>query len=242
MRTSRPNLRISTYDDVASDYYDPIRHPTCANFAELSNAFLVPRIHRYAAVDMNILEVGAGRSTVAPALHKQGLPLTQLNLLDQSDRMLAHSQEWERSGARLLIGNACRTELPAEHFKLIVSALGDPYNCPTFWREVARLLELGGVCLFTSPATEWAVRFRAADAEAQAHAEFVVADGSTLLVPSKIQPLDRQVRMVEDAGLHVVDVDGLSAEELLDVPSPKLLLDERTRRLPIVRGFTVQRA
>jgi SAM-dependent methyltransferase len=239
MKLKTPDLRISSYDDVAAEYYDPRRHPTCANFSQLSNAFLVPRILRQELRNVNTLEVGAGRSTVAPIMEQRGLPLNRLTLLDQSSQMLAHSQEWGRKGARLLLGNASRTELPAASFGLIVSALGDPYNCVAFWQEVARLLEWGGICLFTTPAPEWAMRFRRPDS--QLHAEFVIANGTTVLVSSNIPALDQQIRMITEASLQVMEVGSLSAEQLSGVHSPKLLVDEATKPLPIVRGFVVRR-
>jgi SAM-dependent methyltransferase len=178
-------------------------------------------------------------ATVAPILRERDLPLNHLTLLDQSPQMLAHSQEWGPKGARLLIGNACRTELPTASFDMIVSALGDPYNCVTFWQEVVRLLKSGGACLYTTPAPEWATRFRGPGF--RSHAEFAIADGTTLLVPSHIPTLDQQIRMITDAGLHVIEVGSLSAEQLLGVHSPKLLVDDATRLLPIVRGFVARR-
>ena len=229
----------STYEDVAAEYYDPVRHPTCANFSELSNAYLHP-----ASANMPRRAQTSSRSAPADRrwrriLQEGGLPVTRLTLLDQSARMLAYSRDWADKGARLIVGDTCRTQLPERSFRLIVSALGDPYNCPAFWREVARLLEPCGVCLFTTPAPEWATRFR--PPEAQSHAEFVIADGRTVLVPSKIPTREQQGSMIADAGLHSVDDEGLIAEKLSGPPSPKLLLDETTMRLPIVRGFTVRR-
>jgi hypothetical protein len=85
---NQPDPLISTYDDIAAEYYDPARHPTCANFSELSNCFLDQRIRRFATPAINILEIGAGRSTVAPIMSTQGLPLAKLTLLDKSARML----------------------------------------------------------------------------------------------------------------------------------------------------------
>jgi SAM-dependent methyltransferase len=238
MNQNKPNPTISTYEDLAAEYYDPVRHPTCANFSELSNAYLHPRIRQHKLASANILEAGAGRSTVAPILPERG-SVARLTLLDQSARMLAYSRDWADKGAHLIVGDTCRTQLPERSFGLIVSALGDPYNCPTFWREVTRLLEPGGVCLFTTPAPEWATRFR--PLEAQSYAEFMIADGRTVLVPSNIPALEQQRRMIADAGLHPVDDEGLTAEKLSGPTSPKLLLDETTMRLPIVRGFTVRR-
>lgn len=231
---------VSTYDDVAAEYYNSLRHPTCANFSELSNIYLTPRVRKYLSKFTAILEVGAGRSTVAPIMHRDGVALERLTLLDKSAGMLAYSREWSKYGLPApLIADACRSELPSGNFGLIVSALGDPYNCPSFWQEVARLLEPGGICLFTTPAAEWSMRFR--EPHARAYAEFVVAGGYTVLVPSKVPPLDRQVRMIAEPGLQVVEVVSLSAEDLTGVRSPKLLVNEITKRLSIVRGFAAQR-
>lgn len=237
---TKPHPAVSTYDDVAVEYYDSLRHPTCANFSELSTAYLAPRVRKYLSKLSPILEVGAGRSTVAPIMHREGVPLGQLTLLDKSAGMLAHSQEWSRYGLpQPIVADACRSSLPSGRFGLIVSALGDPYNYLSFWEEVARLLEPGGICLFTTPAAEWSMRFR--EPHARTYAEFVVAGRYTVLVPSNCPPLDQQVRMIVESGLQVVDVVSLSAEDLTGPRSPKLLVDENTKRLSIVRGFTAQR-
>ena len=173
---------LSTYDDVANEYYDAVRHPTCANFSELSAVFLGPRIQKYASAAIAILEVGAGRSIVAPFIAASGMPLSRVTLLDQSRHMLEYSTEWAWRGANLLVADAATSGLLSESFQLIVSALGDPYNEGSFWQEVSRLLSSGGVCLFTTPAPEWSERFRAgSDPKA---AEFLLANGNKVLVSS----------------------------------------------------------
>lgn len=228
---------ISSYDNIAAEYYDPIRHPTCANFAELSGAFLAPRIRKRASSASNILEVGAGRSIAAPVVASEGLPYAKLILLDASPRMLEHSREWERRGARLIVADASDTGLMPESVQLIVSSLGDPYNSLRFWWEIERLLEPGGTCLFTTPANEWAERFRAAcDLEA---AEFLLANGTTVRVRSDIPRVERQIEIINSARLCVVDTQSFSVGELSQRISPKLLVSESTDRLPIVRGFAV---
>jgi hypothetical protein len=173
-------------------------------------------------------------------MHREGHLLERLTLLDKSAGMLAHSQEWSKYGLpQPIIADACRSNLPPGSFGLIVSALGDPYNYPSFWGEVARLLEPGGICLFTTPAAEWSMRFR--EPHARTYAEFVVAGAFTVLVPSNCPPLDQQVRMIVESGLQVVEVLGLSAEDLTGPCSPKLLVNENTKRLSIARGFAAQR-
>jgi hypothetical protein len=230
---------LSTYDDIATEYYDPVRHPTCANFSELSQAFLVPRIQKYAPAAREILEVGAGRSIVAPVMAANRLPLTRLTLLDQSPAMLEHSRGWEQSGARLLVADAARTGLPQESFQLIVASLGDPYNGASFWHEVSRLLDARGVCLFTTPTPEWSERFRkGSDHRA---AEFTLANGSMVLVRSDIPSVAGHREIIGDAGLDVNEIEAFGTAQLSGPVSPKLLVDGQRNALPVVRGFTIRK-
>ena len=169
--------------------------------------------------------MGAGRSIVAPIMAAEMLPLENLVLLDQSPAMLEHSQKWKDHGAKLMIRDASNTGLPAGSIQLIVSSLGDPYNDPEFWQEVSRLLDDDGICLFTISAPEWAERFRAtSDSMA---AEFLLKNGRTVLVRSNIPSVQDQAAMVNDAGLRILEMDGLSAEMLSLPYSPKLRLLRR---------------
>ena len=229
---------LSTYDDIASEYYDAVRHPTCANFFELSAAFLVPRIQKYAPAAKAILEVGTGRSTVAPAMAAKELPLSHVTLLDQSPRMLAHSRDWERRGARLLVADAASTGLPPASFQLIVSSLGDPYNDAKFWQEISRLLDPRGVCLYTTPAPEWSARFRAGSNLRAA--EFVLANGAKVLVRSDIPSVASQREMIGGAGLYLDEMQAFDAAHLSGPLSSKLLVDGQNP-LPVVRGFAVKK-
>jgi SAM-dependent methyltransferase len=230
---------IVTYDAVADEYYDAVRHPTCANFSELSSRFLVTFIRRYAGPATEVLEIGAGCSTAAPVLAQAGISLSRLTLLDKSPAMLDYSREWADQGAHLIVGDALNPALPTGNFGLIVASLGDPYNCRRFWISAAALLEPHGICLFTTPAHEWASRFR--DASMPSAAEFVVGNGDTVLVPSKILPLVEQIQLLANSGLQVVETQSLSAAELSGPPSPKLLLTAETLHLAIVQGLVAQK-
>jgi SAM-dependent methyltransferase len=230
---------LSTYDDIAAEYYDAVRHPTCANFFELSAIFLVPRVLKYAPAAKSILEVGAGRSIVASAMAAKQLPLSHVTLLDQSPRMLGYSRDWEQRGARLLIADAANTGLPSASFQLIVSSLGDPYNDANFWQEMSRLLDSKGICLFTTPAPEWSERFRAESSRRVA--EFALTNGAKALVRSEILPLASQRRIIRNAGLYLDEVQALDTAQLSGPLSSKLLVGGEISGLPVVRGFEVKK-
>ena len=229
--------RLATYDDIAREYYDPARHPTCASLRQLSSNYLVPRLGLLAGDEGLILEVGVGRSTAAPAWHALGFDPKALLLQDSSPEMLSYSVEWEKAGSRLAVAEADATGLPDSSADVIVASLGDPYNTSSFWREVARVLRPGGVCHFTTPAHEWARRFRSP--EARAVAEFVRADGSVLFMPSPVYTDQEQGELFSAAGLRLVDSGSLTLEDLVSAPAPKLLCVSNGE--PVVRGYSVQR-
>ncbi|SRR6266568_4415874 len=231
--------KLQSYDCVAAEYYDAHRHPTCANFAELSQRFLAPRIRELLGPHIRIAEIGAGRSITAPILAKALLPLDRLVLLDRSSVMLSYSVQWACRGTKLLIADARATALSDSTFDVVVSALGDPYNTPPFWRETARLLAPGGICLFTSPAWEWAIRFRGPQTITQA--EFLLDGNRRVIVPSFVLPAERQIKMVADSGLDLVEIVDLSRTDLTQHISAKLDLDNGATKMPVVRGFTIHK-
>lgn len=230
------NMASASYDSVASEYYDSTRHPTCANFSELSKTFIESRIPRYIAINQKILEVGCGRSTAAPILETLNISVAQLTLLDQSKRMLEYSDKWRSRGAQFLMRDVRATALPEDTFQMIVSSLGDPYDDAAFWKEVSRLLLRNGVCLFTTPAWEWASCFRSASERDVA--EFLLQGGRVVRVPSIVRPPREQISLIEENGLRVVEQSILTLKDLHGPISNKLLIS-RDLNFPVVRGFVI---
>jgi ubiquinone/menaquinone biosynthesis C-methylase UbiE len=229
--------RVAGYADVADEYYDRARHPTCATLRELSALFLSSRIGSPSGAERRLVEVGVGRSLLAPAWVARGGRADQLVLIDSSPAMLSYSDEWRLAGATLLLADACALPVPDGSVDLLVASLGDPYNLPGFWREVARVLQPEGRALFTAPAHEWATRFRAP--ERQATAEFVRRDGAVLLMPSLTPSVAEQVAMIEAAGLKVTEAVACCADDLDTTPAAKLLC--MSSREPLLRGYAVRR-
>ena len=108
------------YEDLASEYYDPLRHPTCANFREASDLLLGGWLREYSAAGAWICEVGAGRSTVAEQLAMRNISLNRLTLADSSAEMLAYSREWAARGALLVLADFVATQFCAN---------GDRHRC-----------------------------------------------------------------------------------------------------------------
>ena len=101
---------------------------------------------------------------------------------------------------------------------------------------MARLLKRDGTCLFTTPSFEWSSTFRL-DKQHDV-AEFLRADGARLFMPSYVNNEDEQVKMIEDAGLLVVDRQGLGTEMLDTKPAPKLLCVKLST--PVISAYVVK--
>jgi SAM-dependent methyltransferase len=220
--SQRP-LSVSSYDEVADEYYDRKRHPTCSNFNYLSRLYIGSKLSGLDAAS-TVVEVGAGDSSVAPLIQTQGRSLTNLVITDASLGMLRHSRKWEPFGATVHICDATSMHSADASIALVVAGLGDPYNTPEFWKEIHRILMPGGQVIFTVPSFEWAVRFRGTVNPVSAcGAEFELRDGRTVLVPSFVYPLERQIEMIENAGNIVINFEALDANALgIEPRSPKI--------------------
>jgi ubiquinone/menaquinone biosynthesis C-methylase UbiE len=230
-------MSVGGYSAVAGEYYDAALHPTCANFGELSRRYIERRIDRLLARTRTILEVGAGRSVVAKIL-KEHRSKVELTLLDSSSEMLSASQDWAKS-SNFVVADAQSTGLPQGYFDLVISSLGDPYNTFEFWREISRLLQPNGICLFTTPAPEWARSFR--DMSNLKEAEFILSTGATVRVPSFVPSHEEQLALVESAGLKVESVEVFSVSDLTGRVSPKLECNLDSESPIVLRGFEIRK-
>lgn len=233
---------LDTYEDIAQEYYDSIRHPTCANFYEASVYLLNLWLKHLHVNNGWLCEVGSGKSLLAEKLNKQNMALDHLILVDSSPSMLKYSNQWASKGTQLILGDAVKLPFASGSLALLVSSLGDPYNeyneC-SFWEEVYRVLRPGGISLFTTPSFDWASEYR--DEDYMMQAEFKLLNGRKVWVPSWIYPKDRQLKIFRDSGLLVKEVSQVSRSALMSEPiSPKLLIGENDKC--IVTGYVLVKA
>lgn len=231
---------VTTYEELAGEYYDARRHPTCASFRTASRAILERWLSDDGPSHGEVWEVGAGASLLAELLSLRNESLDRLLILDSSPSMLRHSEPWRRRGAELVLAPA--TDIPAADAsaELVVSSLGDAYNVDSFWAEVRRVLAPGGRCLFTTPAYAWSSRFR--NGTNARTAEFALADGRHVLVPSLIDRPEQQAERIERAGLVLEEIAELPLSRLDGrAPySPKLEL-ARDEDSSVVTGYRALR-
>lgn len=231
-------IEVVTYEALAAEYYDSARHPTCANFALASRKLLIPWLDSTFAVGDWICEIGPGRSLVGEWLHDRGQPLTHLILVEPSPGMAMYSLDWISAGARLFQAEAQHVPLRDSAVSIVVASLGDPYNELNFWREARRVLKPGGVALFTTPAYEWAEDFRGADNRAIDLAEFELADGRLVGVPSLVRTESDQLDLIRDAGFEAVKVAHATVRDLAgERLSPKLVTDGHRDHERIVTAY-----
>ncbi len=230
---------LDSYDLVGLEYYDSIRHPTCANFRTASAYLLTKWFAEFFRAGTWICEVGVGRSLAAEMVENVGGSLNRLLLTDVSSAMIAHSARWARDGAPLVLADAEALPIDSGALSLLVASVADPFNRPSFWREVARTLSRGSIALFTTPSYDWATAFRGSDNGNNTAAEFEVVSGKRVLVPSFIYPPERQISMIEGADLSVdrvvdVPISALNGERL----SPKLI-QARGPSASVLTGYVI---
>ncbi|SRR5579883_826715 len=223
------------YQTIASEYYDPDRHPTCANFRDASVRGLRPWLRRYCTSDARIVEVGAGKSILLEYLKESGLRLSQLLVTDSSCSMLNYSQDLATDQDQLIVASADHLPALDNSVTAIVASLGDPYNDINFWREAHRILCPNGRVLFTTPSHEWATNFRK-DGDPNA-AEFKLANGQRIYAPSLILEVDQQIDLMRSAGFQTLAIQEIWLDDIdKGRISPKLTLSE-LKFAPIVRAY-----
>ena len=216
--------RQESYDLLAAEYYDPARHPTCADLRAASRLTLEHFLASGRVERDTVIELGAGRSLVAEVFSQHGWAMDNLVLTDVSAAMLGHSVIWSGMGCKLITGAAAGLDLPDGSADIIVACLGDPYNDEALWCSVARLLKPGGLSFYTTPSFLWACQFRNLhQQDMHDRAEFLVS-GKSIFLPSLILPVEGQIAMIEAAGLHVRTVEHLKIRDLPGgARSPKLV-------------------
>ena len=226
------------YAPLAEEYYDPQRHPTCANFRTASTLLLRRMLARLTVNGAAVCEVGAGRSIVPDLVPDWGERLRELVLVDASPEMLAHSAAAIQLGAVPEIADARALPFPAACFDLVIASLGDPFNDQTFWCEMRRVLAPGGVCLFTCPAYDWAQAFRGAHANGViGQADFLTRGGHGWTVPSLIWPPAAQIKMIEGAGLVLIDHIALPCDAIEEHSRSWKLCADRGLDAPVAEGY-----
>jgi SAM-dependent methyltransferase len=227
-----------SYEELASEYYDPIRHPTCARFREASRMLISRWLGQRDAWRGQLCEVGAGDSVLAEALRIGNVQFDDVLLTDASPAMLRYSTRWRDRQVHLAVADAASLPLEAQGVTLVVASLGDPYNAYPFWREVRRVLRDRGECWFTTPSHEWATALRQ-HPDSRDWAVFEDARGTELRVWSRVLPELRQIRLIESAGLVIQEVRHVARKHLRDARlAPKLGVLPSDDR-PVVTGYRV---
>lgn len=219
---------IGTYSELSAEYYDPVNHPTCADFRSASRELLHDLIEgSVIQVDGSACEVGAGKSLVAEVLLRLEREIQNFLITDISFEMLWHSRNFSDYGASLLVADAYNLPLRDETMDMIFAILGDPYNVAKYWEESARVLRPHGMMLFLVPSHVWATKFRASDSNEGAEvARFETGSGKELFVPSYIRPAAEQMALARKFGFERVDYRKVPKKRLQRAKSPKLCLLE----------------
>lgn len=232
---------LGAYSELSSEYYDPIKHPTCADFRDASRILLQSLIDDGVIQPEGfICEVGAGKSLLAEVLIDLKGSLEGILITDISYEMLAYSNDFRDHYAGLLAADANCLPFQDGAMDCLFAILSDPYNVPRYWEESARVLRPGGMMLFVVPSYVWASKFRSSDADERNDvARFETSIGTELNVPSYIFPAREQIGIARVSGFEDVDFRTVRKSHLRKVRSPKLCLLEPNDA--VVEGYVFRK-
>lgn len=218
---------VSSYDEVALEYYDATLHPTCADFRVASRIFL----QRFFATENprgRIADIGCGLSLL------REFTKDDLVLVDQSAKMLLQNKGSIES--RLL--NIEISGFGVSEFDWVFAILADPFNSVAAWKNICLSLRNKGVCVFVVPSYCWASKFRKNTSdERDGLAHFVKGDGSSVFLPSLINSEADQTALITSVGLRVANFSQMFVRDLPKVGSYKIsqFLSENDALLDIYR-------
>jgi hypothetical protein len=227
------------YDQLASEYYDALLHPTCANFRALSYGFIREAVHAIGRNFSTSLEIGAGKSLLAE-LRQDGMDcFGELTISDKHANMLAHSdrlQQYFNHRTIVDMSVASVNEMLLENFELVVGSLIDPYNGSPLWANLKEITFKGGYVIVTTPSYDWAQQFRNSSDAKYDFAEFASGDQRISVRSVVLEPKD-QIALAERCGFKLVQLKQKFCSELLpEQLSPKLKY-VLTHQLPAVTGY-----
>lgn len=204
--------RATSYDVLAREYYDEIRHPTCADFRSASRIYLT-ELFSSKRPRGRIADIGCGRSLLAE------FDKRNVVLIDSSSDMLAANSG---TNEKYLIDVEAESFGNSE-FDWVFAILGDPFNSLETWKHIRHALKPAGNCVFMVPSFGWASAFRSNDIhEKEGFAAFAIADGTEVYVRSTILSVDQQKEVIREAGLTPVRVDHVNVSALGNVRSAKI--------------------
>jgi SAM-dependent methyltransferase len=228
------DVSATAYEPLAHEYYDNERHPTCNAFRHANELLLMDSLVPAMSPGSVLLEIGAGQSLmgeVGPSLEG----ITRI-VSDASRGMLGPKAPHERS----VVCDARKLAFRDRSVDILAALLGDPYNTPSFWAEVRRVLRPQGIAIFTTPSWEWAVRYRSAAGESISEAVFRTDLGQLVSVPSFIFPSRKQAALLSSQGLVVDRIAEVSLSRMLQPYRTSKLTNYLDNYAPVVVGYMIR--
>lgn len=232
--------KVSRYSLVANEYYDYIRHPTCAHFRSVSVRYLRDILERRSGHFDKVLEVGAGRSVVAELRKTGHLKTSHLEISDLEESMLTASDdlmEYIESAYTCDARDQSAALEKHDQFDLVVASLADPYDDAEFWAFMRTVLRDRGEFIVTTPSFEWAMSFRPSEPGAMLEAARFETINGQVWLPSLIRTTDEERRLAEPYGFKFLDVSGLKALGPEEAEVAPKLAPASVNGLPVCVGY-----
>jgi SAM-dependent methyltransferase len=200
----------TSYETLASEYYDEDKHPTCADFRAAARSYLKGLFNIDPPRGL-MADIGCGRSLLAEFD-------ASVALFDSSRAMLSLNPP----NLQLHLIDIEQTSFGNSEFDWVFAVLGDPFNNLHAWQHIARALKPGGKCVFIVPSYAWAKKFRSINPHEKENFAAFLSAGTLVYVPSTILPHKQQSDLIRRAGLRFDLVEDLPRGRLPIIRSEKI--------------------
>lgn len=222
----------SSYDEIASEYYDD-QHITSRNFdATTVNAIASLAI---AYPHGKVLELGAGKGRAGEFLRIEPNRVVQL---DNSQAMF--DLPAREDCLVKVVADACRIPLASRQFDVVVGFLADPFFGLASISEAYRVLNDRGQLFLTLPTYDWAIQLRTRLSIDVMTTRFrKIGTEEIVVLPSLVHKPERVGEMLALCGFRNIEIKDHSLPATVasispDIRNPAQAQDISPYDLPII--------
>jgi len=186
-----------------ADHFTDQERITTRNFHDISYGFFENVFRNVLLSQARVLELGPGRGWLRNTFHWNP---PHYICVDIAANMISENRPPS------IVSSVRAIPIHSESVDYIISSLADPFFYPEALSEISRILNTGGLFIFSMPAYEWAKNIR--EPERLHKTVFVLPSGEEAEVFSFALPEVQIVAMLRNYGLHEVSLSTLTGRLL----------------------------
>jgi SAM-dependent methyltransferase len=227
------------YDIIADEYYEA-RHITSRNFDDTTREYLAAHPALVPSHGL-VLDLGCGRGRLSEYC---GIPAARIVQADIAAKMLMLPQREPALGR--VLADALTLPFKEGAFVAVGAFLFDPFNQPSLFEEVARVMARGAIFIGTIPHYDWGLALRSGQSNSLNEAVFALRTGESVTRVSALSPPEELDSRLTSAGFQIVAIEALSLPPDIrdvspDIKAPAQRMQKSVYSVPIIQVVLAKR-